>query len=209
MRSLPRDLSTFVESGDNVLVLCPPFVADGAEVCTGFWAVESLHQENALFIDFTQSARDRVAFCEQHLDSCPAETAIINVDADTRSNPSFTGSESSEIPPEIEVDQLSSPADLTSLGVKVTAQLDNWNDQTPERSIIACFHSITTLLQYVDLQQAFKFLNVLTGRFTDAGAIAHYHINPAAHDEQTIRKLTTLFDGTVEWEDKEWTVTAQ
>lgn len=174
--------------------------------CVDLLTLESTDDTNALSITYTQSPCDRLALCEQYAESRPAEAAIINIDVNTRSATSVADDESGEIPTELRIDHVSSPTDLTGLGIKITNQLDTWDTEVPSRQIVACFHSVTTLLQYIDLRRSFKFLNILTTRFTNADAIAHYHMDLSAHDEQTISQLSHLFDAILEYENQEWSV---
>lgn len=68
-----------------------------------------------------------------------------------------------------------------------------------------CFHSITALLQYADLSCVFRFLHVLTRHVDTVDGVAHYHIDPTAHDAQTLATIETLFDTVIEYEDGDWT----
>jgi hypothetical protein len=68
------------------------------------------------------------------------------------------------------------------------------------------FDSLTSLLQYVELQRAFRFLHVLANRVKTAGAVAHFHMDPGAHDEQAMATLSSLFDAVAEFDDGEWSI---
>jgi hypothetical protein len=70
-----------------------------------------------------------------------------------------------------------------------------------EEQIAVCFNSVTSLLQYADLQRAFRFLHVVTGRVKTVGGVGHYHLDPDAHDSQTLATLKGLFDAVVEVEE--------
>lgn len=71
-----------------------------------------------------------------------------------------------------------------------------------------CFDSITPLLQYVDSKQAYRFLHTLGGHIQSANAVAHYHMDPVAHDEQSVALVTSLVDAVVEIEESgDWTIT--
>lgn len=63
-----------------------------------------------------------------------------------------------------------------------------------------CFHSLTALLHQVALRQAFRFMHMLTRRLAALGVIAHYYIDPEAHDERTLHTLYPLFDSVITWE---------
>lgn len=196
-----------VDPGDTVLVLCPPFVPDGSLACVDLLTVDPTAQENVLSITYTESPCDRLALCDEYDGTQPADVSIINVEVNVRSTAtSVTGGDSTEIPPELTANHVSSPADLTDLGVTITTQLDEWQAEAPDRQIVACFHSVTALLQYVDRRPTFKFLDVLTDRFTATDAIAHFHMDAGAHDERTISSLVALFDVVCEYENGEWTL---
>lgn len=64
--------------------------------------------------------------------------------------------------------------------------------------VVVCFHSVIALLQYAVVRRAFKFLDELTSRLARANAVAHFHLNPGALDEQTINRLLPLFDAVVD-----------
>lgn len=207
MKTLPGRLSELLDPGDSVLVLCPPFVTDGSVACLDLLTVAPPAQENVLCITYTQSPSDRLALCNEYGGMQSADASIINVEANARSTAtSVGGDDSTDVSRELAIDHVSSPADLTDLGVKITTQLDEWKAEAPDRQIVACFHSVTALLQYVDRRPAFKFLDVLTDRFTAADAISHYHMDASAHDERTINSLVSLFDVVCEYENGEWTL---
>lgn len=64
-----------------------------------------------------------------------------------------------------------------------------------------CFRSLSTLLQYADLEAVFKFLHTLTSRIETGDARGHYHMDPTTHDERTVQTLLQLFDAAVRIED--------
>ncbi len=90
------------------------------------------------------------------------------------------------------LETVSTPGDLTGLGITLQNVLDGWTGD-----VGLCFDSLTSLLQYVDLETAYEFLHVLTGRLYAQGVSAHFHIDPEAHDEQAVAALTSLMDGVV------------
>lgn len=210
MPTFQETIADDINAGDNVLLLCPPFVTAGPATCVDLLTVEAHAARNVLSIIYTPSPRDRFALCDQYADTRPADATIINVDVDTRSSLAPPVSDAPpETPDDLTLERVQSPTNLTSLGVKITNQLDTWTTNSPETQVVGCFHSITALLQYVTLAQTFKFLNVLTSRFADANAITHYHMDPAAHDAETISRLSRLFDSVVEYQQGEWSVSTR
>ena len=207
MSQLPERLFDLLGPGDNLLLLSPPFVTASPEACVDLLAPGESGQENVLAVTYTKSPGDFLARWKQHGSASPAEATIINVETETRSAAPMTADGSPvEQRATVSVEHVSSPADLTDLGVTLTNQLDEWHAETPARQTVACVHSVTSLLQYVDLEQTFKFLDVVTGKFTEVDAIAHFHMDPTAHDDQTIHQLLPLFDVVCEYEDDEWSL---
>jgi len=99
---------------------------------------------------------------------------------------------------DVTVKSVSTPDDLTGLGITLSQALSTHEDA------VVCFDSLTVLLQYVDTETVYEFLNALTGHLYAAGARAHFHIDPTAHDTQTVDALASLFDAIVEGEDGDW-----
>lgn len=91
------------------------------------------------------------------------------------------------------------PVDLTGLGITVSERLTDWGGNS-----LLIFESLTVLLEHVELKRVFRFLHVLVNRVKATGAVAHYHLDPSAHDDRTIATLTSLFDTVVAYEDGRW-----
>lgn len=83
------------------------------------------------------------------------------------------------------------PKDLTGLCMK-------WQDALKEArnhgNLFVTFDSVTALLQYVDLEEAYRFLHILVAGVHRAGARAQFYIDPKAHDDQTVSTVQGLFD---------------
>ncbi|GAA0674485.1 hypothetical protein ACFQDG_08130 [Natronoarchaeum mannanilyticum] len=101
---------------------------------------------------------------------------------------------------DVDVVSIDDPADLSSLGIEISGFLSDGGET------ILCFHSLTDLLDHSDLERAFRFLHVLAGRVRAADAVAHFHIDPTAHEPRDLNTLAALFDGVVERFDGEWIV---
>jgi hypothetical protein len=71
---------------------------------------------------------------------------------------------------------------------------------------VVTFDSLTALLQYVELQRAFRFLHVLANRVKTTESVAHFHMDPAAHDAREVATLSSLFDAVAEFDDGEWSL---
>ena len=209
MCPLTESAELSVRPGDNVLVLCPSFREDESRICLELLTTTEPTALDALSVLFTQSTAEHLDAWERIAGTYPTRTHVVNVVADERSSADTTdGSEisaqESDERVDYTVDRVGAPQNLTRLGVRITDCLDEWAETAPDRQVAVCFQSVSTLLQYVDVPQAFEFLDVVTQRCEASDAIAHYHLDPQAHDESTIETLVDLFDVVVEYEDGEW-----
>lgn len=98
------------------------------------------------------------------------------------------------------VAHIESPDDLTGVGMKVGRYLDRYGDS----NTVLTFESLTLLLQYVDLERAFRFLTAITSQIRQLGAVAHYHVDPNAHEDRELATLASLFDAVARFRDGEW-----
>ncbi|SHG51944.1 DUF7504 family protein [Halobaculum gomorrense] len=83
------------------------------------------------------------------------------------------------------------PHDLTGLCMK-------WQDALGEArthgGLFVAFDSVTALLQYVDLREAYRFLHTLVTGVHRTGARGQFYLDPRAHDDRTVSTLQGLFD---------------
>jgi len=99
-----------------------------------------------------------------------------------------------------QVQYISSPGDFTGLGIAISEFLAEWHGD--DNRTVVCFDSVTTLLQYADSERVFQLLHVLSQRVEESGAIVSFHMTPAAHDDQTVRTIRSLFDHVVDDTDE-------
>lgn len=126
--------------------------------------------------------------------SLPAKTAVVTTDEATRSAAATAnGEEPMKLPgSQVVVTTVSGPSDLTGLGIKTSQCLESWAGG--EKRPVVRFDSLTTLLQYAEVQRVFQFLHVLVRRIERANAFGVFHMDANAHDEQTLATIKTLFD---------------
>lgn len=93
-----------------------------------------------------------------------------------------------------DVEHVDDVTPVSKFGKIITDRLDD------DGETVLCFHSLTDLLAYVDMEAAFHFLHVLLSRVRTSGARGIYHIDGTVHDEETIIQLSTLFDLVVEFD---------
>lgn len=100
------------------------------------------------------------------------------------------------------VEAVSSPADLTGIGigvVKCTRALG----AADVAGVRLATMSVSTILQYAEPDRVFNFLHVLTGRFSEADYFSVYTLDPGAHDAQTVNAIRSPFDAELEIRETE------
>lgn len=193
-----------VEEPANVLLRASS-MSDGArEVCP---SVTERSTRNLLVVSLSGDPKRRLDVWKRQ-DGLPEKVAILSVDttrggASTRS----TGSAGGPGGAAVSTTTVSEPSDLTGIGIKINQCLSAWADD--DAPVEVCFDSVTTLLQYVDQRRAFRFLHVISKRITSIGGVAHYHVDPAAHDEQTLATIENVFSDIYEYDadTASWTAT--
>ncbi|WP_420842321.1 RAD55 family ATPase [Haloarcula pellucida] len=98
------------------------------------------------------------------------------------------------------VHQVSSPGDLTGIGIGITKTLEGLHNSGRDRGRLALV-SLSTMLTYTDKKTVFKFCHVLSSRLDAADYIGVFTIDSGAHDQQTIQVIKQAFDGLIEVRD--------
>ena len=102
----------------------------------------------------------------------------------------------------VSVHQVSSPGDLTGIGIGITKALEGLHNAGRTRGRLALI-SLSTMLTYTDKKTVFKFCHVLSSRLDAADYIGVFTIDSGAHDQQTIQVIKQAFDGLIEVRDAE------
>lgn len=165
-------------SGATNILLEEPSLGGGRDVCTSLLTEED-GPPNVLFVTFTRQA----SACVGQLDG----EAVNNVGVITVGDASAAVEDDSVV-----TDTVSTPSDLTGLGISIGKFLSEFDEQ-----VLVCFDSLTSMLQYVNVQTAYEFLHAITGQIHAADARAHFHIDPNAHGDQDVAAIASLFDARV------------
>lgn len=166
------------------ILLEAPGVGD-VEVDACAALVAAADADNVLFVSYGGDPSHRLAQCRESGVDPAAAIAIVVGEVRGSVDGDFDA-----------VEGLSAPSDLTGLGIAVSDAVSDVQGRTA-----VCFDSVTQLTQYVDLETAYEFLHVFVGRLYRHDAVGHLHVDPGAHDEQTIAQLASLVDGRVVVED--------
>jgi hypothetical protein len=191
--------STQVDPGQarTVLLLAPLESTHDATACNELLSALPSSPTRVLGVTFESTSDDRLETWEFDGDA-PAHISIITVGDFTRSAAS-RGSEDRRPIDQVRVDTVTDPDDLTMLGLRISDQVSEW-DLVDEQPVV-CFRSLTALLETTDLERVFRFLHILLGRLSSTGAIAHFHLDPRAHDDETVDTLRPLFDTVLDVDD--------
>lgn len=95
------------------------------------------------------------------------------------------------------VQTVASPGNLTGIGVGLTKATQSIGDGATEGVRVAML-SLSTLLQYTDVDTVFRFVHVATSRFAAAGYLGVATVDPDIHEDRTLNKLKAQFDGAIE-----------
>lgn len=185
-----------VEPPANVLCRAPSLSDGATEVCP---TIGSHDERNLLLVSLSGNPDRRLEAWKRH-GGLPEKVAILSVE-DVRGATAARGSAGPTPGPDgtaVSTTTVSEPSDLTGIGIKLNQCLSAWEDEPVPTHV--CFDSVTALLQYVDTRKAFRFLHVTSRRVRSVGGLAHYHIDPGAHDEQTLATIAGAFSDVYEYD---------
>lgn len=164
----------------NALVLAPSGQAGETRVCGELLSVFDDVNVLGVAVEHGPGYYERV--WERHFDGSVARLGVVDVGTDAADTE--------------HVRAVADVGDLTGIGITVTEFVRRWADA--DEPTVVCFDSLTPILRYTELDRAYRFLDVTTGRLDRVCAVSHAHINPLAHDEQTLQQLMGVFDAVVE-----------
>lgn len=98
------------------------------------------------------------------------------------------------------VTTVSSPDDMTGIGIDVSDHLEAFSGDTGNRIALS---TLTALLIYSNLQTVFRFMHVITSRIGNGDALGIYILEGGVHEAETVNTLTQLFDGVVRTHDED------
>lgn len=103
---------------------------------------------------------------------------------------------------ETDVVTISSPRDMTGIGIKLTGFLQRQHTAGTADARIG-FHSLSTLLMYTDLGTVYRFGHVINSRINTAGAIGAFTLDTTSRNAEAVETLSGVFDALVEVETDE------
>ncbi|WP_312911096.1 DUF7504 family protein [Natronosalvus caseinilyticus] len=175
-----------------------PSIPESIEAPSNVLLVHETNQPVDACHDLCQSCSEvaelRVSFagaqtdCRPTASDGPAKLGIVSVGDVLRAAEATVGPDYSA---PFVVDAIDDPTDLSALGVTISEFCEQWGDAYHVR---ICFHSLDMLLRYAPPKQVFHFAYVLTKRLSSVGAIAHFHLDPTAHEDRIVATFGSIFD---------------
>ena len=191
-----ESIPDFVDEADSVLLLGALDSPAEQAVCTALLGADP--PANLVLVTLTQPPGERLAVCRRALGALPGRTAIVDVGDSARSAGRVGGAGADD--DSVTVDSVADPTDLMRMGITISQRLADFEEGDAPTAL--CFHSLTALHQFVDDQRAlFRFVHILRGRVRAAGARAHFHLDPDAHEDEVVALFRPLFDATVRVDD--------
>lgn len=179
--------------GSNILILAPS-MSSGERL--GYSVARPARGEYALILSTVMRAVDLLdLFSESHID--PSRIGIIDA-VSKLSTPDISDS--------TQVRYVSSPSDLTGIGIKFSSMVESIFSGEFADSGDALFpppirfyiDSLTTLLMYRRLEVIYQFLHVVTAKLKKMDAIGIYALNNESFDEKTLSLIKQLMNVVIE-----------
>ena len=179
-----------VRPGSNIL-LSGPAMTGRSDLAFSMLAGGSREGEGAIVMTTGDPADDVLADYRNRVENLD-ESRVAVVDCRGEG-----GRDSEHMPDGAYVHHVSSPGDLTGIGIGITRGIETLTDSGATGGRFA-LDSLSTMLTYTDRKTAFQFCHILSSRFDSAGYVGLFTIDSEAHDEQTVQVIKQAFDGMVE-----------
>lgn len=189
-------LLELIDDAANVLVIGPAESPVEYDLCATLCTAGDRPRRRVL-VTTIQAPDERLSTLRGYGAGAYDETTIIAVGDRVRSAGRVDGATLGAEGEDVSVERVSDASDLTRLGLLINKSLGGADEERP----VLCVHSLTAILQVVEVEKAFRFLHVLQGRVRSAATSGHYHLDPTALDEEVVNTIRPLFDFTVRFDD--------
>lgn len=188
---MPPDTVTALDPGTNVLVSGPPMG------WTRDFALELLAAGRGLDGILIITTKDRAKTCIEKI-----EQRLPELDTDRIGVVDCSGGSDQEAIRDISTQRVGSPGDLTGISIATAKVLQQFSDQDID-DVRHGLVSVSTMLQYLNLETVFKFLHVYTRRIDDTDGLGIFTINADAHDDQVMGSVTGECDGVIDLRERD------
>ncbi|WP_066412550.1 DUF7504 family protein [Halorubrum aethiopicum] len=193
MTDSDRTLNDYIGRSTSVLLLAPLHEPPDDDACIDLLTRDPPEDTNVVSVTLSASPAERLSVWQREAGGeLPTRATIIDGRREMRSD-GLPVSESGSIA----VRGLPEDADLYDVGLAIASQLGAWEDA--DETTVLCLHSVTRLLAAHDTDQVIGLLTALNDLCERLGVSAHSHVDPDAHDEETLSTLRPLYDTVVEY----------
>jgi hypothetical protein len=154
-------------------------------VCGTLLSPYAPEETHYVCVTFDDTPKEQLEHWEDHVGQLPRSTSVVVT--------SQAPEEPESLPESVTVKHVHDASDIPRLGMTISDRLS-----ADAENVVCCFDNLTALLQYADLQRAYRFVHTLNGRLASVDAVSHYHMDPAAHDDRTLSTLRPQFDAVIE-----------
>lgn len=144
--------------------------------------------DQLLFTTTDTTSEDLLTQCEKlHQDVDFTTVDVIDVTDSTDGDLRF----------DAHVESVSTPGNLTELGIKFSIMFENSIHES-SGNVLTTFITVSTLLDHADLRPIIRFLKTASGRIESAKGVGFFIIDPSVHDDRTVSTLRAVGDGWIE-----------
>jgi hypothetical protein len=176
-------------AGRNLLVFAPAMSDAKDGLCHDLLGRTPPASLDVLQVSYTRPPDRLVELWRERHDDLPANYRVVDVGARARAPGQAEGDRT---PASVTVTR-ANLNDLTGLAMEWRNAFNEF--ARTDNDLAVCLDSITAMLQYVTVEEAYRFVHMATGQIHELAGQAHFHLDPNAHDDQTISTMKTAFDG--------------
>ncbi|WP_338738543.1 DUF7504 family protein [Haloplanus salilacus] len=175
-----------------------------ADACVTLLTRYAPERTNVLGATVSRSPGDRFALWRREVpEGVPKRAAMIDAGRGVRTR---TERDVGDLPPEFTLDRLPEHAEPVDLGMALSRRLGSW-ESTPESTAL-CLHSLTALVGAFDRESVISLVDSLNRLCETVDAVGHHHMDPTAHDDETVAMFRPLYDAVIDVNAEDgWTVT--
>jgi hypothetical protein len=204
MATPPDHPDTALRGCSSVLLLASTADVE-SDACVTLLTRHAPERTNVLGATVSRSPGDRLSLWKRRVpDRLPARAAMVDAGRGVRT--ATTDVDDDELPPTFVLERLPAHAEPVDLGVALARYLGRW--ESTAESTALCLHSVTALVEAFERESVISLVDSLNHLCEAVDAVAHHHMDPTAHDDETLAMFRPLYDAVVEVTDADgWTVT--
>ena len=145
--------------------------------------------QNVVFVSSVQSTNNRLPMVRGYPEWIDGKATLIQV-----GNPSSSNSTRGTNTLDRIVDSykdIANPQNLAKLGVVISHEL---NQSGTEYPTVLCFHSLSSIQEYLGTESLVPFLYTLCSKCSDAGVMGYCHLDPNRHSADDVSTIKSAFD---------------